>query len=70
MKGSVNSTNMLVLFLSLADSRLTCYNHYRSGLEIMYRVLLLTVPPHSQYQNEKSCSANEQLFYIENFVKN
>ena len=23
-----------------------------------------------QYQNEKTCSANEELFYIENFVKN
>ena len=62
MKGSVNSTNMLVLFLSLADSRLTCYNHYRSGLEIMYRVLLLTVPPHSQYQNEKNLLSQPGAF--------
>ena len=30
----------------------------------------LTGPPDFQYQNEKSCSANEELFYIENFVKN
>ena len=30
----------------------------------------LTGPPDFQYQNEKTCSANEELFYIENFVKN
>ena len=35
----------------------------------MYRVLFFTVPPHFQYQNEKTCSANEELFYIENFLK-
>jgi len=29
-----------------------------------------TGPPEFQYQNEKTCSANEELFYIENFVKN
>ena len=28
------------------------------------------IPPNFQYQNEKACSANEELFYIENFVKN
>ena len=30
----------------------------------------LTGPPDFQYQNEKTCSANEELFYIENFMKN
>ena len=30
----------------------------------------LTGPPGFQYQNEKTGSANEELFYIENFVKN
>ena len=30
----------------------------------------LTGPPDFQYHNEKTCSANEELFYIENFVKN
>ena len=35
-----------------------------------YRVIFLTGPPDFQYQNEKTCSANEELFYIENFVKN
>ena len=30
----------------------------------------LNGPPDFQYQNEKACSANEDLFYIENFVKN
>ena len=29
----------------------------------------LTVPPHFQNQNEKTFSANEELFYIENDVK-
>ena len=32
--------------------------------------LVLTGPPDFQNQNEKTCSANEELFYIENFVKN
>ena len=36
----------------------------------MYRVVFLTGPPDFQYQNEKTCSANEELSYIENFVKN
>ena len=36
----------------------------------IYRVVFLTGPPDFQYQNEKTCSANEELFYIENFVKN
>ena len=37
----------------------------------LYRVDFLTGPPDFQYQNEKkTCSANEELFYIENFVKN
>ena len=35
----------------------------------IYRVLFLTVPPNFQYQNEKTCSANEELFFIENFLK-
>ena len=35
-----------------------------------YRVFFLTGPPNFQYQNEKNCSANEELSYIENFVKN
>ena len=35
----------------------------------MYRVIFLTGPPHFQYQNEKTCSANEELFYIKNFLK-
>ena len=30
----------------------------------------LTGPPDFQYQNEKTCLANEELFYNENFVKN
>ena len=30
----------------------------------------LTGTPDFQYQKEKTCSANEELFYIENFVKN
>ena len=34
-----------------------------------YRVLFLAVPPRFQYPNEKTCSANEKLFYIENFLK-
>ena len=34
-----------------------------------YRVFFI-VPPDFQYHNEKTCSANEELFYIENFVKN
>ena len=37
---------------------------------VLYRVVFLTGPPDFQYQNEKTCSANEELFYIENFVKN
>ena len=36
----------------------------------IYRVVFLTGLPDFQYQNEKTCSANEELFYIENFVKN
>ena len=28
----------------------------------------LTGPPDFQYQSEKTCSANEERFYIENFV--
>ena len=39
-------------------------------LYVMYRVVFLTGPPDFQYQNEKTCSANEELLYIENFVKN
>ena len=39
-------------------------------LYVMYGVVFLTGPPDFQYQNEKNCSANEELFYIENFVKN
>ena len=35
-----------------------------------YRVVFLTGPPDFQYQNEKTCSANEEIFYIENFLKN
>ena len=35
----------------------------------IYRVLFLTVPPHFQYQNEKTCSANEELLNIEYFFK-
>ena len=31
--------------------------------------VFLSGPPDFQYQNEKTCSANEELFYIENFVK-
>ena len=30
----------------------------------------LVVPPHFLYQNPKTCSAKEELFYFENFVKN
>ena len=36
----------------------------------VYRVVFLTGPPDFQYQNEKTCSAKEELFNIENFVKN
>ena len=36
----------------------------------LYMVVFLTGLPDFQYQNEKTCSANEELFYIENFVKN
>ena len=38
--------------------------------EQKHRVVFLTGPPDFQYQNEKTCSANEELFYIENFVEN
>ena len=38
--------------------------------ETMLQVVFLTGSPDFQYQNEKTCSANEELFYIENFVKN
>ena len=41
----------------------------KKGID-MYRGVFLTGPPDFQYQNEKTCSANEELFYIENFVKN
>ena len=37
---------------------------------MIYRVVFLTGQPDFQYQNEKTCPANEELFYIENFVKN
>ena len=37
---------------------------------LIYRVVFLTGPPNFQYQNEKTCSANGELDYIENFVKN
>ena len=54
-----------------------CHHYYLvilnaySYLDIAkYRVVFLTGPPNFQYQNEKTCSANEELFYIENFVKN
>ena len=30
----------------------------------------LTGPPDFQYQNEKTGTASQELFYIENFVKN
>ena len=30
----------------------------------------ITGPTDFQYQNEKTCAANEEPFYIENFVKN
>ena len=43
--------------------------YLRNSLHHTYRVLFLTVPPDFQYQNEKTCSANEELFYIENFLK-
>ena len=36
----------------------------------LYRVVFLTGLPDFQFQNEKTCSANEELSYIENFVKN
>ena len=39
-------------------------------IRLMYRVVFLTGPPDFQYQNEKTCSVDEELFYIENFVKN
>ena len=32
-------------------------------------MIFLTGPPHFQYQNEKTCSANEEHFYTETFVK-
>ena len=35
-----------------------------------YGVVFLPGPPDFQYQKEKTCSANEELFYSENFVKN
>ena len=37
-------------------------------IEILQGVFF-TGPPYFQYQNEKTCSANEKLFYIENFLK-
>ena len=46
------------------------YVAYSGSCIITYRVVFLTGPPDFQYQNEKTCSANEELFYIENFVKN
>ena len=32
-------------------------------------VFLSTVPSYVQYQNEKACSANKELFYIKDFLK-
>ena len=32
-------------------------------------VFLPTVPSYVQYQNEKACSVNKELFYIKNFLK-
>ena len=45
-------------------------DRYHEYLQSRYRVVFLTGLPDFQYQNEKTCSANEELFYIENFVKN
>ena len=36
---------------------------------ILVQGVFLTVPPHFQYQTEKTCSANEDFFYIEFFLK-
>ena len=44
--------------------------HIKLIKKYFYRVVFLTGPPDFQYQNEKTCLANEELFYIENFVKN
>ena len=44
--------------------------HHKSGQTItIIQGAFLTVPPRFQYPNEKTCSANEKLFYIENFLK-
>ena len=44
--------------------------HHKSGQTIMIiQGAFLTVPPRFQSPNEKTCSANEKLFYIENFLK-
>ena len=41
-----------------------------SDLDSIRNCDVLTGPPDFQYQNEKNGSANEELFYVENFVKN
>ena len=34
-------------------------------VQLLYRVFVLSVPPDFQYQNQTTCKANEELFYIE-----
>ena len=34
-------------------------------VQLLYRVFVLSVPPDFQYQNQTTCQANEDLFYIE-----
>ena len=38
--------------------------------EVHTRWSILTVPPDLHYQNEKNCLAKEELFYVENSLKN
>ena len=42
---------------------------YSAALAENIQVFLSTLPSYVQYQNEKACSANKELFYTENFLK-
>ena len=67
-----DSGNLVLFFLEveIQDLKVSLELRILYVLYILYRVVFLTGPPDFQYQNEKTCSANEELFYIENFVKN
>ena len=69
-KSTQQRSGRVVLQLTISFRMLSMPSKYLLLVSPSYRVVFLTGLPDFQYQNEKTCSANEELFYIENFVKN